>query len=74
MIHHRNKQNYMATNKRMKAARVLKGVTQLQLAELVGLKEIEVSRFETGRGTPSPENRQRIAIALGKPAWEIFDA
>ena len=53
---------------------MLKGLTQLQLAELVGLKEIEVSRFETGRGTPSAETKQRIATALGKPAWEIFDA
>jgi len=70
----RSNKNPMAANKRMKAARVLKGLTQLQLAELVGLKEIEVSRFETGRGTPSPETKQRIATALGKPAWEIFDA
>jgi transcriptional regulator with XRE-family HTH domain len=64
----------MAANNRLKAARVLKGLTQLQLAEIVGLKEIEVSRFETRRGTPSAETKQRIATALGKPAWEIFDA
>ena len=64
----------MAANNRLKAARVLKGMTQLRLAELVGLKEIEVSRFETGRGTPSPETKQRISSVLGKPAWEIFDA
>ena len=58
----------------MKAARVLKGLTQLQLAEVVGLKEIEVSRFETGGCSPSPEIRQRIAIALGKPTFELFEA
>ena len=74
MVRHRNDKPNMAANKRLKAARVLKGLTQLQLAELVGLKEIEVSRFETRRGTPSAETKQRIATALGKPAWEIFDA
>jgi transcriptional regulator with XRE-family HTH domain len=74
MVRHCNDKLKMAANNRLKAARVLKGLTQLQLAELVGLKEIEVSRFETGRGTPSPETKQRIASAVGKPAWEIFDA
>jgi len=32
----------MATNLRMKAARVLRGLTQMQLAEQIGLKEIEI--------------------------------
>lgn len=58
----------------MKAARVLKGLTQLQLAEQVGTKEIEISRIETGRSVPESNLRQRIANALSKPAWEIFDA
>lgn len=53
---------------------MLKGMTQLQLAELVGLKEVEISRFEPGRGTPSPENKQRMANALATPAWKIFDS
>ena len=35
----------MAENNRLKAARVLRGLTQLQLAERIGKKEIEVSRF-----------------------------
>jgi DNA-binding XRE family transcriptional regulator len=39
----------MAANYGLKAARVLKGFTQLQLAEKVGLQEHEVSRLETGR-------------------------
>jgi transcriptional regulator with XRE-family HTH domain len=36
----------------MAAARVLKGITQRQLAELVGTREIEISRIETGRCEP----------------------
>ncbi len=63
----------MAANNRMKAARVLKGITQLQLAEQVGTREIEISRIETGRLTPDAAMKQRIAMILGKPTFEIFD-
>ena len=63
----------MAANNRLKAARVLKGLTQLQLAELVGLKEIEISRIETGRSEPDRALRQRIADVLGKPTFELFN-
>lgn len=64
----------MAENRRMAAARVLKGITQRQLAELVGTREIEISRIETGRVCPRAEVKRRIAEVLGKPAFEIFDA
>ena len=63
----------MALNNRMKAARVLQGLTQLQLAGQVGLKEIEISRIETGRAQPEGVLRQRIAEALCKPTFELFD-
>ena len=64
----------MAKNRRLAAARVLKGLTQLQLAEKVGTREIEISRIETGRVQPDQAAKERIAEVLGKPAWEIFDA
>ncbi|HPV11368.1 MAG TPA: helix-turn-helix transcriptional regulator [Verrucomicrobiota bacterium] len=63
----------MAENVRLKAARVLRGLTQLQLAEKIGKKEIEVSRFETGRAQPDSEAKQRISCVLQKPAFELFD-
>jgi transcriptional regulator with XRE-family HTH domain len=63
----------MATNNRLKAARVAIGLTQLQLAERVGKKEIEISRYETGRARPDPETKRRIAAVLEKPEIEIFD-
>jgi transcriptional regulator with XRE-family HTH domain len=63
----------MATNMRMKAARVLKGLTQYQLAERIGTREIEISRIETGRVQPDPDVKRRIAEILQKPAFEIFD-
>ena len=70
MARHGN-QKAMA-NRRMAAARVLKGLTQRQLAQQVGTREIEISRVETGRLSPTEEMKRRIAEVLGKPAWEIF--
>lgn len=57
----------------MAAARVLRGLTQRQLAEKVGTREIEISRMETGRTQPDAEMKRRIADVLQKPAYEIFD-
>ncbi len=57
----------------MKAARILRGLTQLQLADKIGAKEIDISRLETGRALPDGETKQRIAEILQKPAYEIFD-
>lgn len=73
MVRHRNDKLKMAANNRLKAARVLKGITQLQLAEQVGTREIEISRIETGRVTPDVAMKQRIALVLGKPTFELFD-
>lgn len=63
----------MAANYRLKAARVLKGLTQLQLAEKLGGKEIDISRFETGRARPGADVKRRIAEVLQKPTFEIFE-
>ena len=52
---------------------MLKGITQRQLAEVVGTREIEISRIETGRVTPDAAMKQRIALVLGKPTFELFD-
>ena len=57
----------------MKAARVLVGLTQMQLADKVGTREIEISRIETGRITPDVKLKQRIAAVLEKPTFELFD-
>ena len=63
----------MANNKRMKAARVLLGMTQRQLAQLIGTREIEISRIETGRLAPANELKEKIAKALDRPVFEFFD-
>jgi DNA-binding XRE family transcriptional regulator len=64
---------HMAMNNRLKAARVLRGITQLQLAEWLGKKEIEISRYETGRAQPDADTKRRIAEILQKPTFELFD-
>ena len=63
----------MAANNRLRAARVLLGMTQLRLAEKIGVKEIAVSRIETGRSQPDADMKRRIADVLHKPAFELFD-
>ncbi len=63
----------MAANYRLKAARVLRGLTQFQLAQKIGSKEIEISRIETGRAQADPALKRRIAEVLHKPAFELFD-
>ncbi len=63
----------MAENRRLAAARVLKGLTQRQLADKVGTREIEISRIETGRSVPDANLKQLIAEALSKPTFELFD-
>ncbi len=61
-------------NMRLKTARVSQGMTQMQLAEEVGLKEIEISRIETGRVNADPATKQRISEILGKPLYELFNS
>ena len=63
----------MAQNNRLRAARVLRGMTQLQLAERLGWKEIEISRLETGRAQADAAQKARIAEVLQKPTFELFD-
>ena len=69
----RLKSHDMALNYRLKAARVLKGLTQFQLADKVGRKEIDISRLETGRARPDGDTKRRIAEVLQKPVFELFE-
>ena len=72
---HSSKKNlFMAMNLRLKAARVIRGLTQLQLAEMVGLEEIQISRLETGRSQATEDLKRRLSDALKKPAFELFES
>ena len=56
---------------RMKAARMLKNLTQQSLAQVAGCTEALVSKIETGRATPERELKERIARALEIETWEV---
>jgi len=62
----------MAANPRLRAARALRSMTQLQLADRIGRKENEISRYETGRSLPDVPTKRLIAEALQKPTFELF--
>ena len=48
------------------AARIEHNLTQKQLADLVGTKQSNISRFENGNANPSIEFLKKIALALNK--------
>jgi DNA-binding XRE family transcriptional regulator len=47
-------------------ARKEKKLTQRDLAELIGTKQSNISRFESGNYNPSLDFLNRIALAVGK--------
>jgi transcriptional regulator with XRE-family HTH domain len=44
--------------------RIQRGLTQAQLAEMVGTRQASIARFENGNSTPSLSFLRRIAEAL----------
>lgn len=46
------------------AARASKGLTQSQLAELIGTRQPNIARLESGRGRPSVAMLEKLARAL----------
>ena len=55
----------------MKAARVILGMNQLDLASKVGVTETLISRIETERHEPPRELKERIASVLNIPTFEV---
>lgn len=47
-----------------------KGVTQKELASLLGISEVGMSKIVTGN--PTVETLNKIANALGVDIWELF--
>ena len=57
---------------RLKDARVEKGLSQAQLAELVGVSRNTVSSIETGQFNPTAKLALILCIALDKKFEELF--
>lgn len=49
----------------LRTARLAKGLTRTELADLTDLTQASISRYELGERTPSPETLARLASALG---------
>ena len=48
------------------SSRINKNLTQGQLAEMIGTKQTNISRLESGRCNPSIKMLRKIAEAMGK--------
>ena len=57
---------------RMKEVRVEKGLSQAQLAELVGVSRNTISSIETGQFNPTAKLALILCIALDKKFEELF--
>lgn len=55
----------MIYGERIKQARDLKGLTQSQLADAVGIDQSAIAHFEAGRAFPSPPSVSLIALETG---------
>lgn len=63
------------TGERIKAARIAKGLTQAQAAQLVGISKQAFGQIESGKTkSPRPETLFLIADALGVPERELAAA
>ena len=51
--------------KKIKALRKTRGMTQIQLAEALGLERASISNYETGRRSPHLQQLEQIAKVLG---------
>lgn len=58
---------------RLKESRKQAGLTQEELATLVGVHPLTISHFETGRVVPSLDTLKRLAAALGVQPGVLLD-
>ena len=55
----------MTLSSRIKDLRLVAGLTQEQLAEKIGVKKQNISRYESGRVEPNIRTAKKLADALG---------
>ena len=56
----------------LKQARAARGLSQAQLAQLVGVSRNTISSIETGQFSPTAKLALILCIALDKPFEELF--
>jgi transcriptional regulator with XRE-family HTH domain len=60
-------------SKSLKLVRVLRGIRQRDVAEAVGVTELQISRFEQGRRQPSTQTVVKLAAALGVEVSDLME-
>lgn len=60
-------------NNRIAQLRKALGLSQMKLANIVGVSRISISKIETGKCVPGLKLASNIADALGKSLYEVFD-
>jgi len=58
---------------RIRELRKARGLTQEQLAEMVGVEQKHVSRLELGKSFPTIERLEKLAEAFNVPLRDFFD-
>lgn len=58
---------------RIKELRRLRGMSQLQLSQMTGIMQPNLSRIESDSTTPRPQTMEKIATALGVKVEEIIN-
>ncbi|MBQ9200640.1 MAG: helix-turn-helix transcriptional regulator [Lachnospiraceae bacterium] len=56
----------------LKQARKRKGLSQMELAKLIGLKQVTISQYESGARTPDLNTSKKLADALEMTLDEFF--
>ena len=65
-------QDGLVLQNRVKEARIQAGLSQAQLAELIGVSRNTISSIETGQFSPTAKLALTICIALDKKFEELF--
>ena len=65
-------QDKLILKNRLKEARVQSGMSQTQLAELVGVSRNTISSIETGQFSPTAKLALILCIALDKKFEDLF--
>lgn len=65
---------YMNIHSRIKAQRLVHGLTQESLAKKLGINRVSISQWERGDTSPKGNNLVRLAEILGvKPEWLLLE-
>ena len=59
--------------KRIQSLRKSQGITQENFSEILGLDISSLSKIETSRNYPSPENLEKIAAALNVEEKDLYN-